>query len=78
MENFLLKPGIFLQNVDYLKKYKNDTYKNYLNKSQAHGNNNRISKTTSNRNMNTRNSNYQIVFDEERESRGTGSGSIYY
>ena len=64
--------------VDYLKKYKNDTYKNYLNKNQANVNNNRISKITSSRNMNTRNSNYQIVFDEERESRGTGSGSIYY
>ena len=79
--NGLQRNNVYEENentyVDYLKKYKNDTYKNYLNKSQANGNN-RISKITSNRSMNNRNSNYQIVFDEERESRGTGTGSIYY
>jgi hypothetical protein len=79
--NGLQRNNVYEENentyVDYLKKYKNDTYKNYLNKSQANGNN-RISKITSNRSMNNRNSNYQIVFDEERESRGTGTVSIYY
>ena len=65
--------------IDY-KKYSNDTYKNYLNKSQNSGN--RISRITPNRNKNNMNynnsSNYQIIFEDERESRGTGTGSIFY
>ena len=67
--------------VDYLKKYSNDTYKNYLNKSQKNGNfgTNRINSNRNRNNINYKNnSNYQIVFDDERESRNTGSGSIYY
>ena len=61
--------------VDYLKKYKNDTYKSYLNKSKNSGYmvNSGIFNSTR-----KRNSNYQIIFDDEKQSRNTGNGSIYY
>jgi len=61
--------------VDYLKKYKNDTYKSYLNKSKNSGYmvNSEIFNSTR-----KRNSNYQIIFDDEKQSRNTGNGSIYY
>ena len=62
--------------VDYIQKYKNDTYKNHLNNSKFARTNSFIS---SNRN---RNSNYHVVFDDERGSRGTGTGtatgSLFY
>jgi hypothetical protein len=62
--------------VDYIQKYKNDTYKNHLNNSKFARTNSFIS---SNRN---RNSNYHVVFDDERGSRdtgtGTATGSLFY
>ena len=58
--------------IDY-KKYSNDTYKNYLNNNKYNGNirlNN-----NGNRNMN---SSYHVLFDDEKNSFGTGTGSIFY
>ena len=53
---------------DY-KKYNNDTYKNYMNSSKFTGASNM------NKNMN---SGYHVVFEDEKKSFGTGSGSIFY
>ena len=58
--------------VDYIQKYNNDTYKNHLNNSKYARGNMTNSFISSNRN---KNSNYNIVFDDERGSRNTGSGT---
>ena len=65
--------------VDYIKKYENDTYKNHLNNSKYAKGNMTNSFISSNRN---RNSEYHVVFDDEKGSRGTGTGtatgSLFY
>ena len=65
--------------VDYIQKYNNDTYKNHLNNSKYARGNMTNSFISSNRN---KNSNYNIVFDDERGSRntgsGTGTGNLFY
>jgi len=65
--------------VDYIKKYENDTYKNHLNNSKYAKGNITNSFISSNR---KRNPKYHVVFDDEKGSRGTGTGtatgSLFY
>ena len=62
--------------IDYKKRYNNDSYRNYLGNSKFDDKSMKNSKFSGSRNMN--NSNYHVVFEDERESKGTGFGSIYY
>ena len=59
-------------------KYLNDsniTYKNFIN---INNNNGTFIQTNRNSKLQSSSNNYTILYDDERESKGTGTGSIYY
>ena len=61
--------------VDYLKKYKNDTYKNHLNNSKFSNSGINKSRMTSSQNNN---SNYRVLYEDERENRNNGNTNFFY
>ena len=61
--------------MDYLKKYKNDTYKNHLNNSKFSNSGINKSRMTSSQNNN---SNYRVLYEDERENRNNGNTNFFY